>query len=248
MKQYISLVKNFIILLPLLLGLTLNAQEKTNDLPDISPDRLARREASIAFLKTKGVPTMAGLPTIAGESQTQLRSKKEIAQRALALCYLGVKSEGVAEKKLIEFENRYGVSAYFTPQEKQFVEATEPSKQQMIDANWRYECLHVLLWALSYQDSLYFPGQLCDVAEDVGIIAQRSKKAFFKEAQLRSKKEILDQADLIYRIHWACVEARLNGQEPPPGVDPEVVYEWHYALNWLIRYMDQEWDEVTTDT
>ncbi|MFN5229343.1 MAG: DUF4272 domain-containing protein [Planctomycetota bacterium] len=22
----------------------------------------------------------------------------------------------------------------------------------------------------------------------------------------------------------------------------------HYALNWLIRYMDQEWDDVSTDT
>ena len=29
---------------------------------------------------------------------------------------------------------------------------------------------------------------------------------------------------------------------------PSVVYERHYALNWLIGYCDQSWDEVTTDT
>ena len=27
-----------------------------------------------------------------------------------------------------------------------------------------------------------------------------------------------------------------------------VVMERHYALNWLIGYSDQEWDDVTTDT
>nr|WP_246762835.1 DUF4272 domain-containing protein [Rhizobium sp. NZLR1] len=26
------------------------------------------------------------------------------------------------------------------------------------------------------------------------------------------------------------------------------VYARHYALNWLIGYMDQDWDDISTDT
>jgi uncharacterized protein DUF4272 len=32
------------------------------------------------------------------------------------------------------------------------------------------------------------------------------------------------------------------------NLDSGVVYERHYALNWLIGYMGREWDDVTTDT
>jgi hypothetical protein len=60
--------------------------------------------------------------------------------------------------------------------------------------------------------------------------------------------QILDQADLIYRYHWAVVDARVKGKQPPAGLDPGIVYERHYALNWLIRYSDQEWDDISTDT
>jgi len=31
-------------------------------------------------------------------------------------------------------------------------------------------------------------------------------------------------------------------------LDPDVVSERHYALNWLTNYRYQEWDQVTTDT
>lgn len=44
------------------------------------------------------------------------------------------------------------------------------------------------------------------------------------------------------------VEARVRRQPMPDDVEPGVVYERHYALNWLIGYMDQEWDEISTDT
>jgi len=32
------------------------------------------------------------------------------------------------------------------------------------------------------------------------------------------------------------------------GVDAGIVIERHAALNWLIGYMGQSWDEITTDT
>jgi len=52
---------------------------------------------------------------------------------------------------------------------------------------------------------------------------------------------------LIYRIHWAVVEAQLHKQPMPAGLNADVVYERHYALNWLTYYGD-DWDNVSTDT
>jgi len=34
----------------------------------------------------------------------------------------------------------------------------------------------------------------------------------------------------------------------PHGVDCEMVVERHHALNWLIGYQGQDWDDVSTDT
>jgi hypothetical protein len=65
---------------------------------------------------------------------------------------------------------------------------------------------------------------------------------------LRSKKEILDQADLILRLDWACVSTRVKNEPTPGGLNLSVVYERYYALNWLIKYMNLDWDSISTDT
>jgi len=71
---------------------------------------------------------------------------------------------------------------------------------------------------------------------------------FIQDANLRPIGEILDEADLIYRYHWAVKNARSKGEPPPANLDKGVVLERHHALNWLIGYMDQEWDDISTDT
>ncbi|MEO7730336.1 MAG: DUF4272 domain-containing protein [Kofleriaceae bacterium] len=37
-------------------------------------------------------------------------------------------------------------------------------------------------------------------------------------------------------------------QNSHPNANEELITERHRALNWLIRYMGQSWDNVTTDT
>jgi hypothetical protein len=82
----------------------------------------------------------------------------------------------------------------------------------------------------------------------VGSIAGRSEFEFRAQATLRTTADILDGLDLVYRCSWACVNSRVTGQAIPGGLAPSVVYEWHYALNWLTNYENQPWDEVRTDT
>lgn len=182
------------------------------------------------------------------ENEVNIRTKDEVADRALALCFIELRSENADKKMLASFDKRYNVMQKLSENEKAFILSEAPTQQEMVNANWRAEGTHVMLWALGYVDSLSFPGKACDVAKDVKHIYDNTEEQFRQKAKLRSKKEILDQVDLILRLHWACVDARVNNRPTPGVLDNSVVMERHYALNWLIRYMDQMWDDVTIDT
>ena len=115
--------------------------------------------------------------------------------------------------------------------------------------SWRYERSWVLLWALGYIERLECPPSICDVPQLAGLIRGKSVEQIVRNAKPRSQREILDAADLIYRLHWAVVEERVNQKvKVPEKVEKGVVQERHAALNWLMGYMGQEWDDISTDT
>lgn len=92
------------------------------------------------------------------------------------------------------------------------------------------------------------PVQICDVEFAARTMTERTTSQFIEDSELRPIADILDQADLIYRYHWAVRNARIKGQQVPAALDPGVTEERHYALNWLIGSNEQAWDHVTTDT
>jgi hypothetical protein len=213
-------------------------------------DQQARRAQSEAYCRAHEIPYYKNPTAMLTDSEAEaiLRTKDQVVDRALALCFTGLKSEGMKEAQLAEIDKAYHISSKLTPTERAYVTAPHPTEQQRIDANWRYEGLHVLLWALGYVPALAYPDRMCEVAPDVKIIHDLSETQFRERAKLRTKKEILDQADLILRLDWACTEARLKKEPAPSELNSDAVVERHHALNWLIRYGDQEWDDVSTDT
>ena len=70
---------------------------------------------------------------------------------------------------------------------------------------------------------------------------------WISNSRLRNTEDILNETDLIYRIHWATEDARINGKKVPAGLNSDVIMERHFALNWLTMYAD-DWDDITTDT
>ena len=213
-------------------------------------DQKERRSASEEICKSKGIPIYENPNSlfVQSENEVQLRQKDEVVDRAIALLYLGLKSEGLEQVHLDKVDKVFQVTSKLTPVERKYVNAINPTDQQKTNANWRYESLHVLLWSLNFIDELKYPNELCNVAEDVKIIYELGADQFREQSQLRSKKEILDQADLILRFDWACVNARVKNEIAPSGLNSSVVLERHHSLNWLINYMNQDWDNVTTDT
>ena len=213
-----------------------------------SPEALQRKARSESVLSAEGVPVNRFLPAIETEKDATHRSKDEVAYRALALLVVAVKGEGLEQAIVDRVVKDYELEKRFTPKEKAFIHSPSPSERDRIQFAWRYEAAWVLLWALGYVEKLEKPTNICDVPRAVEFMKQRSAGQFVADAKLRSVSEILDQADRIYRYHWAVVDARVNGKEAPAGLQSGVTLERHYALNWLIGYMEQEWDDISTDT
>ena len=213
-----------------------------------SKEAVERKERSVARLKKEGVPTIEHLPVIEDSKEAKARSADEVAKRAIAVCLTAVKGEGIEQATIDSLVKKYGADKFFTPKEAAFIKNPKPTQQDRIQFSWRYECYWVLLWALGYVDALDRPEGVCDVSKAVIILRDRTTDQFIKDAKLRPMTAILDEADLIYRYHWAVTEARVNNKKAPAKLEAGVVQERHYVLNWLIGYMDQEWDDISTDT
>jgi len=215
-----------------------------------------RKDESIKMLKKNKIKVFEELPVIENYEEAKIRTKEEIVKRAVALClvsnYASEIGRGAEVKKVQEFFsniiNQYNAATFFTNNENEFMNRKTTTQQEMINFSWRWECYNVLLWALGFFDDLGMPNKVCDVGKIANILVDNNTyEVFERNSKVREKEEILDEADLIYRYDWACVDARINGKKID-NLEPGVVLERHRALNWLINYMDQDWDNVTTDT
>jgi len=213
-----------------------------------SEEAFQRKARSEGILHRDGVRINQRLPVIESREEARLRSREEVAYRALSLLAVALKGEGLEQEWVEKVVERYGLAPYFTPKEAAFIRSAAPSQSDRCQFLWRYEAAWVLLWALSYLEELGKPSTMCDVPKAVTIMHERTTAQFVGDAKLRSLGQVLDEADLIYRYDWAVVDARVNDMPCPAGLDPGVVQERHYALNWLKGYMDQDWDDVSTPT
>lgn len=219
-------------------------------------EAVKRKERSIKILNQHNVPYIEHLPVIETSDQVRIRTKDEIAKRAIA-CLITIQlacdmSNGPDEESKTFFENllkKFDVMDCLTEDEKLFFTG-EPDQQAIINMVWKYEAYWVLLWALGKVEELSYPSIICDCDFAIKAISEcDSYEQFMKNIKLRDINEILDEADLIFRYDWACVDARVKGMEAPQELDAGVVVERHKACNWLIDYnQEDDWDNVSVNT
>jgi hypothetical protein len=173
------------------------------DLPEPEPseEQLARRQRSEEILRAALVRINPYLPMIESEAETRIRPPREVAQRLLALNIVAVKGEGLEQTVIDRIVEERGVRRLFTPDELAFIDDPDPSEHDRLQFVWRYEAAWVLFWSLNFvQRPLGLPSGLCDVP----LLAETVHDTVDLTANgMRSAKEILDEADLIYRCHWA---------------------------------------------
>jgi hypothetical protein len=230
-------------------ALEVNVDAKYHDQPTAgySDEQTARKAKSESFLEANGIKTNKNLPCIEAASEVEIRREKAVVDRAYALLVIAAKGEGVEQDRLQKGIEEKRINS-FTPREQAVLDSPTLSDRERAYATWRYESLYTLLWALGKFGELKYPSDICDVEAVVGDIFLPSREAFEASVKLRSKAEILDELDKTYRMNWACVDARISGREVSGGIHPSIIFERHYALNWLTNYQNQDWDNVQTNT
>jgi hypothetical protein len=184
------------------------------------------------------------------DSPDEMRTPGEVAARCVVL--LGVVAAGYEQPRtdIVEWLREQSLWGAVSPNEAAFLQSDTPIQKQFVNATWRAEALHALLWALDQMPVLCPPTECCDlnaVREAMpDLYADTSE--FISSARLRDESTIKDVLGAIYHTHWQVRDAQLNQRPIPNGFDPGAVFERHYAYNWLTGYCNQEWDETSTDT
>lgn len=214
-----------------------------------------RKEESIFKLKSQSVPYIAWLPFIESADEIKLRSAEDIAKRAIA-CLLVIQAacdlnndqfDDETRTFIIDLLQKFNVFNELTAKEQAII-SCDAAPQDIVNMVWKYEAYWALLWALGIVKELKYPAEIADCDFAIQAVSScESFEEFMAQVELRDIEEILDEADLIYRYDWACVDARMKQLDAPAGLNSSVVVERHGALNWLIQ-RDGDWDDPDVNT
>ena len=94
----------------------------------VSEEALSRKERSHSVLREQNIPYNEYLPVIETIDESKRRTTEDVARRAMALCIVAVKGEGVEQETIDQLVNKYQISSAFTPQEKAFIENPQPTQ------------------------------------------------------------------------------------------------------------------------
>ena len=233
------------------LKVTINSVYIDGDRKNLKNDQKKRKTDSEKILKKNKIKINGNLPAVKSEEDVKIRSAGEIAERTVILAITNmVAFNTITNEQAKEYLGKHSLSEKLTPLEKNFLD--NPTEEKKSQTTWKCECIWMLMWSLNIVDDPGFPDTMADLnnipQEKYPVGADKDPNDFIKNAHTaRPASEILDAVDLYFRMNWACVDARINGQEMT-AVNPGIVYERHYALNWLINYRDQDWDNVSCDT
>ena len=215
------------------------ATQKVSEAVSEANDRKRRSEEMLKKLK---ITVPAELPRLVSSKEVKLRDIEEVARRAMAICIVSARAESdkLPVKEVLKLIAQRGLSRDLSSSEQVFLGTPAPDKKTTQQYLWRYEGAWMLVWALGYLKTPGDMGKPCDVKSLVNMVVPKTLVQLMEGAKLRSLGEILDMMDYAYRLHWAARESLEKYNKSLDGVKVRVVFERHYALNWLIRR--NEWD------
>lgn len=217
----------------------------------------ARRQKSIEILKNHDIDIPADMPVQIPEAKAKLRDSEDIVNRLAPLFACALKGHaytspvGIAaphafvSNAVKRLDNQYGVSRLFTQKEAEYI--VRGREIQHAAFALRMESCQVLLWALGL-NNMGWPSERADTESLLRIIRDADTEMLLRIAKPRPLNIILSMHDVTCRLHSICVRTdeetlkRMN-------LDHDVIYERHYALNWLLTADGiTEWDMVIPKT
>ncbi|MCA8916799.1 MAG: DUF4272 domain-containing protein [Planctomycetes bacterium] len=209
-----------------------------------------RASRSEKLIRAAGGDVNIHLPLIESVKEIELRFPAEVASRVLCLVTVAAIASGELDTPVVKsWALGEAFSTHFSEREVHFMMDAD-DEHERVHMSWQIEAAVPLLWALGAPLKLEMmlqqtnPGAVLDNMPGFG----QPTDAFVESSKLRAPADVLDEADLIYRVHWAARNEQLGGKPAPKDWQYGVIMERHKALNWLTCYEDQDWDDVGTDT
>jgi len=184
------------------------------------------------------------------DMQNKMKTPQEITKRVLILIGVFQAATGRNKETIINLLKENHLWSNVSDLEKKFLETSdEESKFISMQYSWRAEAVYILLWVLNKLDFDEIPKNENNLDQISELLKADD---FFKildinNSQLRYVDEIYNKLEEIGRLNWEIRDALINKKEPPNDYHPSIIYEWHYALNWLTK-PNEEWDYIATDT
>ncbi len=220
---------------------------------------------------------MTYLPLLENKEE-YMQSHENVCKRAIALltvallaeCRLGEKMsyteamDFVSDKILSNFD----ATSYMSDEELSYFRNENSTEQDSIQYSWQYENLAVMLFALSlfddeindieddedieFKDIMPYPSSIAPVALCVRKIHTcKSLDEFIKRTKLKDYKTLMQNADIAYELHWACVDARIIGFNSDDVISTieGVAQERHKSFFWICGIDgEKNWDNVELST
>lgn len=159
----------------------------------------------------------------------------------------GGRALGAARKVTLAYFESQGLLAHASEREAAAIRAWWWNAKEKNERGCQVEGVCELAWALGLiprPDHFRFcPGNLVNLLPR----AHEPVRPFVQRAQLRPIGELLDEADLLYRMHWAVRDAALTHRAPPNGLPYDVTEERFRAINWVLEPAIS-WEETDTST
>lgn len=141
------------------------------------------------------------------------------------------------------------LTVFLSDSEKQILakENEDLTEEEINSLMWYLEALWALMWLTQMVDKLdaekHVGDNMASLLPNLEDGDTNEKLDNIKE--IRSEQEIYTMLDYYYRLHWYCVDERLNGREPK--LNEGQVYERRKALEWAFN-RSNDWDDVEMGT
>jgi len=207
----------------------------------------SRKARSELRLAAHGIAVNEALPPIASDTDVVLRSHDEVLARLVALWAVVGKAMIGKESRHAGYIINHKMQPWLSTSERKFILDKQPSKRDVVHFSWQIESLFFVAWCAGLLDADEIPVSESSVQPILALFPQVAElpDRLRSAICIRPLPDIVDRADLLYRLHWAVRDDAARCAD----VDGGVVQEWRRAVNWMLRYQgEDDWDKVATDT
>lgn len=198
------------------------------------------------LIRNKGYRVNDWLPIL---ETTSLRTIEEIKGRMSvmnAMINIGFEAPTDMIKEWIENQN---LTQFLSASEKEIL---EKDSNQLTDTDinslrWYLESLLALMWVTGMTDDLEAEKHVGDEMSSLLPDLERgdSNEMINVLTDMRKVTEIYTMLDYYYRLHWYCVDERINGRRP--DLNEGQIYERRKSLEWVYN-RKSNWDDVEMST